>query len=125
MPFTTSWRAAIGFSLRFFADELDEFASGRRASAEYRGSEDMTITLTERSGPCHFANRTVVVCVLKDEMMRAVNMIVCDTEFDLTLGRPDDPAGTAKAIREVIASLKLDDPLEGPHKQRPPNKPFD
>ena len=110
------------YSLRLFADELDDFASGRRASAEYRGSEDMTITLTERSGQCDFADRTVVVCVLKYEMMRSVNMVVCESEFDLTLGRPDDPAGTAKAIREVIASLKLDDTLDAPHKQRPPNK---
>ena len=82
----------------------------------------MTIALQERRGQCDFKDRTVIVSVLKYEMMRAVNMVVCDTEFELILGRPDDPKGTAKAIREVISKLKMDDSLEAPHNQTPPNK---
>lgn len=109
-------------ALRLFADELDDFASGGKASAEYRGSEDMAIALTERRGQCDFSDRTLVVCILKYEMMRTINMVACETEFELALGKPSDPEGTAKAIREVIASLQMDDSLEAPHKQRPPNE---
>lgn len=111
------------YALRFFADELDDFASGRKASAEYRGSEDMTITLREHRGQGDYAERTVVVCDLKYEMMRAVSMVACNTKFELTLGRPDDLRGTAKAIREVIAGLMMDDTLETPNKQSPPKPP--
>ena len=110
------------YALRFFADELEEYSSGQRPSADYRGSEDMTIALEERRGQCDFKDRTVIVSVLKYEMMRTVNMVVCDTEFELLLGRPEDPKGTAKAIREVISNLKMDDTVDGSHNQEPPNK---
>ena len=109
------------YALRFFADELEEFSSGQRPAAEYRGSEDMTIAIQERRGQCAFKNRTVIFSVLKYKMMRSVNMVACDTEFELVLGRPDDPKGTAKAIREVISKLKMDDSLEAPQNQNPPN----
>jgi hypothetical protein len=105
------------YALRFFADELDAFASGKKTSAEYHGSEDMSITLRERSGQADFAEKTVAVCDLKYEMMTEVDMVTCDAVIELTLGKPVDAAGTAKAIREVLASLKMDDSLEAPRTQ--------
>lgn len=120
LDFSTTCHA---YALRFFADALDDLASGRKTSAEYQGSEDMAIVLAEKQGQCDFADRTITVCVLKYEMMRAINMVVCDTEFEMALGRPEDTSGTAKAIREVLARLKMDDSLDAPHKQKPPNKP--
>jgi len=110
------------YALRFFADELDEFAAERKATVEYHGSEDMTIQLQERRGQCGFKDRTVMVSVLKYKMMRSVNMVVCDTEFELALGRPEDLKGAAKAIRDVISTLKLDDTLDALNNQNPPNK---
>lgn len=105
------------YALRFFADQLDDFSSGRKKSAEYHGSQDMIITLRERRGQCDYADRTIVVCDLKYRMMRTIDMVVCDTEFEFPLGKPDDPKGVAKAIREVITSLQIDDSLEAPHNQ--------
>ena len=105
------------YSLRFFANELEAFAAGRATSAEYHGSQDMTLTLRERRSQADFAEKTVVVCDLRYEMIRIVDGIACDMVFELTLGRPVDAAGAAKAIRGVIASLKMDDSLEAPRNQ--------
>jgi hypothetical protein len=53
-------------------------------------------------------------------LMRLVDMVLCDNGFELTLGRPEDPKGTAKAIREVLAGLKIDDFPQAWHHQKPP-----
>lgn len=105
------------YALRCFADELDTFASGKKTSAEYHGSEDMSITLRWRRGNVDFAEKTVAVCDLKYELSRDVDMVICATVIELTLGKPVDAAGTAKAIREVLASLNMDDSLEAPRHQ--------
>lgn len=110
------------FALRLFAEELDGVVSGKRTTAVYRGSEDMTIAIQEWKGRCDFKNRTVMVSVLKYEMMRTVNLVACDTEFELIVGKPEDFKGTAKAINEVISALEMDASLEAPHNQGPLNK---
>ena len=96
-------------ALRAFADRLDEFAAGRATSAEYWGSQDMSLTVREQRGQADFADRTVVVCDLKYEMIRSVDGVACDTQFEMILGKAEDPKGGAKAIREVIDGLKMKD----------------
>jgi len=110
------------YALRFFAEELDKFVCGDSATAVYRGSEDMTITIQERHGQADFLSRTIKVCDLRFEMFRTINMVACDSAFEVTLGRPEDARVVAMAIREVMSTLVLDDTLEAPSRQMPPNK---
>ena len=109
------------YALRFFADELDQLVSGSRTSADYTGSCDMSIRIRDHRGQGDFIDRTIRVCELSFEMIRSIDMVACDSTFVVTLGRPEDPTGVAKAIRQVISSLGLDDTLEGQFKQYPTN----
>jgi len=101
--------ACNAHSLSAFADELDDFASGRKASVVYGGSFDMTLTLRERRGMSDCADLTVMVCDLKYEFIRFVDRVACPSPFEVTLGKVEDPKGVAKAIREVIDGLKMKD----------------
>ena len=101
------------YALRLFAESLERLAGGQQDRASYRGSEDMEIKILERQGQAGCSDRRIMACDLKFDLLRAVDMVWCDNQIEATLGVCEDAEGVAKAIREVISTLGLDDSRKG------------
>lgn len=96
-------------SLRRFAGELRELVSGKRASARYRGSEDMEILIHRREGQADAKGQWITACDLHIELDRSLETTYCGGHFKATLGRLGEPEQLIRAIEEVLKFLKMKD----------------